>query len=128
MKNNKQQGFTLIEVMVALVIATISIIALFKAVSQTSTNIQYFKEKTLATIVISNLAVETRLVGQKIGRVEKSYKMAGKDWEYKKNTNLDAYSLTTEIFVYKNKQEKSAKSHIAQIQVKTYTENKDESK
>ena len=85
--NKKHKGFTLIEVMIALMIASITIVALLKSNSQVANNILYFKNKTLANIVASNLAIETRLSERPaIGIKDDKYKMAGVVWKYRKHT------------------------------------------
>lgn len=48
MKNSKQSGFTLIEVLLALAVIAIALTSLIKATSQTVANTQRIKEKTIS--------------------------------------------------------------------------------
>ncbi len=57
----KRKSFTLIEILVALSIVSIGLIALIKAQSQQAQNISHLEQKTIANIVTSNLAFENRL-------------------------------------------------------------------
>jgi general secretion pathway protein I len=56
-----QRGFTLLEVLVALAVITISLSAVIKVVSETTNTTIYLKEKTLAQWVASNKVVEYRM-------------------------------------------------------------------
>lgn len=122
MRNNK--GFTLIEVLIALAIASVAIIALMKTSSQTSDNIHYFKIKTLANIVSSNLAIEIRLSERpKAGYKDKEYKMAGITWQYRAHTTYSFPGISkTHISVYVNKSDKGNK--MASSEIFVYLDNK----
>jgi general secretion pathway protein I len=54
-------GFTLIEVLAALVIVAIGMLAVIRAVNQTVSNTSYLRDKTIAHWVAMNKLTETRL-------------------------------------------------------------------
>ena len=79
--NNKQRGFTLIEVMIALIIASVSLIALSTTLSQYVFNQGTIKERVVATWVAQNRLLEIQ--NATTTRLEKktTEKMLGVYWE-----------------------------------------------
>jgi general secretion pathway protein I len=79
-----QRGFTLIEVLAALVIVALGMIAAIQAVTQSARNGTYLREKTLAHWIGMNVLTERRLQGsppdvaESTGRVE----YAGQQWQW----------------------------------------------
>ena len=79
-----QRGFTLIEVLAALVIVALGMIAAIQAVTQAARNGTYLREKTLAHWIGMNVLTERRLQGsppdvaESTGRVE----YAGQQWQW----------------------------------------------
>jgi general secretion pathway protein I len=79
-----QRGFTLIEVLAALVIVALGMIAAIQAVTQSARNGTYLREKTLAHWIGMNVITERRLqssppdVAESTGRVE----YAGQQWQW----------------------------------------------
>ena len=77
-------GFTLIEVLAALVIVALGMIAAIQAVTQSARNGVYLRDKTLAHWVGMNVLTERRLqssppdVAESTGRVE----FAGEQWQW----------------------------------------------
>lgn len=69
-------GFTLIEVMAALVIVSLGMLAVIQAVSSTASNTAYLREKTVAHWVAMNQLTDARLgaqsppIGKRSGEVE----------------------------------------------------------
>lgn len=126
----KQKGFTLIEVIIALAIVSVSIVALMKSVSNTSQNVQYLIDKTLSNIVMNNLVVETRILGEpKPGYKEDKYQLAGRDWPYRiRTTNksipmLETIRTTSDIFVYQNVESRQNKEHINKASLSFFKNN-----
>jgi general secretion pathway protein I len=78
------RGFTLIEVMAALIIVSLGMFAVIQAVSQTANNTSYLRDKSVAHWVAMNHITELRLapnppaVGETTGEVE----MAGSRWRW----------------------------------------------
>jgi general secretion pathway protein I len=85
MKSSIQKsGFTLIEVLVALVIVTLAVSALLGTVSSSASNVAYLKDKTLAEWVALNRLTELRIAqvmpdkGRRTGNTD----MAGIRWQW----------------------------------------------
>lgn len=82
--NTPIRGFTLIEVMAALIIVSLGMMAVITAVSQTASNSAYLREKSVAHWVAMNRVTEMRLApqapatGESSGEVE----MAGTRWRW----------------------------------------------
>ncbi len=79
------RGFTLIEVLAALIIVSLGMLAVINAVSQTISNASYLREKTLAHWVAMNKLTEVRLSntappgGDSNGELD----MAGITWRWR---------------------------------------------
>lgn len=76
------RGFTLLEVMVALTIIAVSMGALIKAVGDSSNNLGYMRDKTLAQWVAGNVLTQYQLEGRlpSTGTQEGDESMAGQTW------------------------------------------------
>jgi general secretion pathway protein I len=89
------RGFTLIEVMAALIIVSLGMMAVIQAVSETASNSVYLREKSVAHWVAMNrvtdmrLAVQAPPTGETSGEVE----MAGKRWRW--SAQVTQTQLTT---------------------------------
>lgn len=83
--SRQQYGFTLIEVLAALIIVSLGMLAVIQAVSQTVNNASYMRDKTIAHWVAMNQLTEVRLApsappgGDTAGDVE----MAGTTWHWR---------------------------------------------
>lgn len=80
----RQAGFTLLEILVALAVLAMGLGAVIVTASQSTDNITYMKDKTLAHWVAMNKMTELQLeknwpgVGIKTG----DYEMADRDWRW----------------------------------------------
>ena len=79
------RGFTLVEVMVALVVVALAIPALLFTLNQQIDGTAYLRDRTLAQIVASNRLTELRLALRRgrsslRGSLAGSEAMAGRDW------------------------------------------------
>lgn len=78
----KQQGFTLLEVMLALTIFAVIATTIMNASSQGINSIIRLEEKTLASWLAENKLTELRLSKQfSIGEKKEQVKMAKQDWQ-----------------------------------------------
>jgi general secretion pathway protein I len=81
---NKSAGFTLIEVLIALAILSISLTAIIKSTSQNIKDTIYLQDKTIANWVAMNALNEARLGLTKIpvepGKLEHEASMLGEQW------------------------------------------------
>ncbi len=80
-----QKAFTLIEVMVALMVIVISLVAIFDSASSSTWRTSYLKEKTIATWVAQNQVSLYRAKKSWTGTSNLSgdVSMAGVEWEWK---------------------------------------------
>lgn len=76
-----QTGFTLIEVMVALIIASVSLIALSTTLGQYVFNQSTIKERVIATWVAQNRLLELQNISSGSLEKKKSETMLGADWQ-----------------------------------------------
>jgi general secretion pathway protein I len=80
----QQGGFTLIEVVVALIVVSLGMLAVIETVGSTARNSGYLREKTIAHWVAMNKLTEVRLLPNAPG-IDKSsdeVKMAGREWRW----------------------------------------------
>lgn len=77
-------GFTLIEVLAALIIVALGMMAVIQAVGQTASNSAYLREKTLAHWVALNRLTEVRLDENppKVDKTSDEVEMAGRTWRW----------------------------------------------
>ncbi len=83
MKAPSQAGFTLIEIMVAMVILAFAMVATYKSMAGYVSNAGYLEQRTLAQLIAANVAEEMRVeepwpsVGKKERNIEN---FANHDW------------------------------------------------
>lgn len=80
-----QHGFTLVEILVAMAVLAVGLLAAVTAVSQLTANEAYLRDRTLATWVAHNLLVEEQLKGQwpGVGNRKGDLEMAGREWGWR---------------------------------------------
>ena len=116
----KNKAFSLIEVLVALSIVSIGLIALVQTESQQSQNLQHLEQKTIASLIASNLAVENRLKqNQSIGFSNGRYPMGNQTWPWESNLNETANDQIFKLIVsvYSDKKTMGSKEPIAQLEL-----------
>lgn len=79
-----QSGFTLIEVLAALVIVSLGMLAVIEAVSQTASNTTRMRDGTIAHWVAMNQLTEVRLQPRapEIAKTSDEVEMAGRRWRW----------------------------------------------
>jgi len=82
-----KRGFTLIEVIVALVVVALGMLGVIQAVSQTAGNSGYLRDKSLAHWVAMNRLTEIRLqkTAPAIDKTSDEVEMAGRKWKWTMN-------------------------------------------
>jgi len=102
---SKQVGFTLIEVMVALLIVSLGIVSVIQVTSEHVSNISELEKRMLASWVASNHVAEIRY-NAKVDRVKSGgkterYKLGGHDWRSRarvEETDVErVFLLTVEV-------------------------------
>ncbi len=84
MSRLRNRGFTLVEVLVALMIVAIGLAALMTAVSSTARTSGYLRDKTLAQWIALNRLTEVRLMVNKLGASADTGELefANRTWHY----------------------------------------------
>ena len=78
------RGFSLIEVLAALIIVSLGLLGVIEAVSQTANNTAYLRDKTIAHWIAMNRLTEMRLETQapKVSKTSDDIEMAGRRWRW----------------------------------------------
>jgi len=81
---DRSGGFTLVEVLAALVIVSLGMLGVIEAVSQTANSGAYLRDKTVAHWIGMNRVTEVRLEAQppKIAESTDEVEMAGRKWRW----------------------------------------------
>jgi general secretion pathway protein I len=76
------RGFTLIEVLVALAIVAIGMLAVFKVLGDTAHNVAYLRDRSFASWIADNRLTEVRLSGEmpSVDETEGDLEFAGRRW------------------------------------------------
>jgi general secretion pathway protein I len=101
-----KQGFTLLEVLVALAILAIGLAALIKVSTFNAENASYLRDKTLAHWVAMNVVtgVQVRREWLEIGKKEGTVMMADRDWYWllRVSETVDEELRRLDVQVYYN--------------------------
>jgi general secretion pathway protein I len=104
MKLRSGGGFTLIEIMVALAIITITLGAIIENTTAANINAQYLRDKTVASWIAMNQISIVRAKRQWSGASSKSgeVEMAGQQWQWKinfvKTDDVNIRRLNVQVF------------------------------
>ena len=79
-----QRGFTLIEVVVAMAIVALGLMAVFRVVNDTVNNASYLRDRTFATWIADNRLAEMRLAGEvpSVDETDGQVDYAGQAWRW----------------------------------------------
>lgn len=104
-RQRRDAGFTLIEVLIALVVVAVALLALSRAASVQTSNFDALRERTLAGWVAANVLADARIAperptpGRSDGRVE----LAGRAWRWQREVSAIPQSeiLRIEVRVFR---------------------------
>jgi general secretion pathway protein I len=108
-KHSRIDGFTLIEVMVALTIIAISLTALLSTSGTQASSVTYLKQKTLAHWVAVNELTQIRIAKEfpDVGDKQGSTTMANNEWYWTRTTKAtedeDARQITFNLYADKER-------------------------
>jgi general secretion pathway protein I len=111
------RGFTLIEVMVALMVVALGMMAVIQAVGDTASNSSYLRDKTIAHWIAMNKLTEVRLLpsAPKIAKSSDDVEMAGRDWRWTMEVQATAVETVRRIDISVRPKEADAKSSMASV-------------
>jgi len=87
-QSSKGNGFTLLEVMVALLVIAVSLGGAVKVIGNAANNSSRMSDKTFANWVALNKIAELRILKEwpRIGEYDGDTEMAGRKWQWKQKT------------------------------------------
>lgn len=110
-------GFTLIEVLVALVVVGLGMLAVIQTVSQTANNTSYIRDKTIAHWIAMNQLTKVRLEpnAPAIDKSSDEVEMAGRDWRWTMEVKQTPVESIRRIEVSVRPSEAPEKSSLAYV-------------
>jgi general secretion pathway protein I len=106
---NKQSGFTLMEVLLALVIISLAMMAGLSSTQSTTRNLHYVQDRTLAYWVAQNALVQMQLkmdgLRPTAGRWHSQMQLAEREWYWRAFSNPTADPNILQILVEVSEQE-----------------------
>lgn len=86
---NGSRGFTLVEVVVALAIVAVGMLAVFKTIGDTVNNVSTLRDRSFAAWIADNLITEVRLSGQmpSVDETAGDLEYAGRRWHWVANVS-----------------------------------------
>ena len=108
-------GFTLIEVLAALLIVSLGMLGVITAVGQTASNSIYMRDKTIAHWVAMNRLTEARLqrAAPKVDKTSDEVEMGGRKWRWTMTVTQTAVETLRRIDVSVRPAEADEKSSMA---------------
>jgi len=101
MSGRRERGFTLIEVMIALMVLAIALGAIIQAVGRTAENVSYLRDKTFSHWVAMNKIAEWQSLNKPPKNGSGTETMAGQEWfwsvEVEDVSEVDVQQLRVEI-------------------------------
>ncbi len=112
-----QLGFTLIEVVVAMAVVALGMMAVFRVVHDTVNNSVYLRDRTLATWIGDNRLVEMRLASElpSIDETEGEVEFANQRWRWKANVSQTPVDDLRRIDIRVRREDDSEDSALAEV-------------
>lgn len=111
------RGFTLIEVLAALIIVSLGMLGVIQAVGQTASNSTYLRDKTIAHWVAMNKLTDVRLQrnAPKVDKSSDEVEMAGRTWRWTMEVTQTPVESIRRIDIKVRTPEMNEKSSMASI-------------
>jgi general secretion pathway protein I len=111
------RGFTLIEVIVALIIVALGMLGVIQAVGQTASNSGYLRDKTVAHWVAMNRLTEVRLQksAPAVDKTSDEVEMAGRKWKWTMNVTQTPVETIRRIDISVRPAEAGENSSLASV-------------
>jgi general secretion pathway protein I len=112
-----ERGFTLIEVVVALIVVSLGMLAVIETVGGTARNSGYLREKTVAHWVAMNKLTEVRLLPNPppVDKSSDDVEMAGREWRWTMEVKQSPVESIRRIEISVRPKEAPEKSSMASI-------------
>jgi general secretion pathway protein I len=83
-RRDQGRGFTLVEVLVALAIVAVGMLAVFKVIGDTANNVAYLRDRSFAAWIADNQLTELRLAGEmpSVDETKGQVEFAGRRWHW----------------------------------------------
>jgi general secretion pathway protein I len=117
LRSRQERGFTLIEVVVALIVVSLGMLAVIETVGGAARNSGYLREKTVAHWVAMNKLTEVRLLpnAPAVDKSSDDVKMGGREWRWTMEVKQTPVESIRRIEISVRPKEAPEKSSMASI-------------
>lgn len=111
------RGFTLIEVVVALAIIAVGMLAVYKTIGDTTHNVEYLRDRSLAAWIADNQITAMRLTGEfpSVDETEGDVDYAGRRWHWVANVSQTPVNGLRRIDIHVRREGDPAESSLVSL-------------